>query len=90
MKTAILICVMVLFLVSCSEPESEVPKIGSSMVIDGENTIVVGAGDTPFEYIGTGESLILDDLLREGYRVVVVPKEGEVVKVDPSIPSLTP
>jgi len=97
-KHIILTIILMFVLVGCSGGtipftdsglDTLLPAIGSTMMVDGVNTIVVGAGDTPFEYVGTGESLIFVDTLHEGYEIVVVPKEGALVNVIPSTPSLT-
>ena len=94
MKLIIIIVILLIAFVGCSSEitaptQSSLPVIGSNLVIDGVNTIVVGAGDTPFEYVGNDESLILVDTINEGYNVVIVPKQGAVVKVIPNKPSLT-
>ncbi len=95
MKKILLVLLLILFIVGCSETEPEVvdkvatPAIGDTFPFDGVYGIVVGVGDTPFEFTATGESLVLIDLHREGYKIVIVPEAGQKVAVEPKKPSLT-
>lgn len=63
------------------------PAVGSSYEVDGVKNIVVGSGNQPFEYVSTGESLILQNLSMKDWKAVYVPDEGVLVQVDPSKPS---
>ena len=89
----LVICVLFLFIqgtsiLSGEEKAKEWPKVGSIYKYSGVNWYVRGVGKKPFEYTATGESL---SLIVEGTpsAIVLVPKKGQVVRCDPTIPMLS-
>ncbi len=74
-----------LYAVSETTEAEELPKVGSEYVWQKAHYIVRGVGKAPFEYIATGESLVLRIMPIPG-AMVFIPKKGEKVRVDPSIP----
>ncbi len=67
------------------EDDSGLPKVGSKYVHNGANYIVAGRGKKPFTYTATGESLEIVVDKTPG-TIVIVPKKGELVKVDAGVP----
>jgi hypothetical protein len=61
------------------------PKVGSTYVLDRAEFIVRGVGNKPFAYVATGESLAIKIIGVPG-TMVFVPKKGQEVRVDPTIP----
>ena len=70
------------------EKEAEIPKVGSVYEYQGAKWYVRGAGKKPFEYTATRESLSLIVLDAPAGTIVLVPKKGEVVRIDPTIPAV--
>lgn len=70
------------------EKEAEIPAVGSVYEYSGAQWYVRGAAKKPFEYTATGESLSLVVLDAPAGTIVLVPKKGEVVRVDPTIPAV--
>lgn len=64
--------------------QHNIPAVGASYQLDGQNFIVVGSGVAPFEYTTTGESLAI--LIEQTAVGVIVPSAGSVVRIDPSVP----
>ncbi|MCP5045979.1 MAG: hypothetical protein GY940_02335 [bacterium] len=67
------------------EDKEKLPEVGSSYEWQKTHYIVRGVGNKPFEYVATGESLVLRILTIPG-AMVFIPKAGEKVRVDPTIP----
>lgn len=61
------------------------PEVGSVYTYSRAQWYVRGVGDKPFEYTATGESLslIIEDT---SGAIVLVPKKGQVVRCDPTVP----
>ena len=70
------------------EKEEKLPEVGSVYEYSGEKWYVRGVGNKPFEYTATGESLSLVVLDGPPGTIVLVPKKGEVVRIDPTIPAI--
>lgn len=73
---------------SKEEKVKEWPKVGSIYTYSGVDWYVRGVGKKPFEYTATGESL---SLIVDGTpgTIVIVPKKGQVVRCDPTLPLLS-
>jgi len=89
----ILLCFLALFIQGMTNQKAEQkakewPKVGSIYKYSGVDWYVRGVGKKPFEYTATGESL---SLIVEGTpsAIVLVPKKGQVVRCDPTLPMLS-
>ena len=89
MKKILCVAVVVglLFLTSAAEQKEELPEVGSVYKYSGVDWYVRGAGKEPFEYTATGESLSLI-VVGTPSAIVIVPKKGQVVRCDPTVPML--
>jgi hypothetical protein len=65
----------------------KLPKVGSIYILDKAEFYVRGVGNKPFSYVATGESLAIK-ILKVSGTMVFVPKKGEKVRVDPTIPMI--
>jgi hypothetical protein len=91
MKTIFLVLISLSTVISPALAENsgkEWPKVGSIHTYSGANWYVRGVGKKPFEYTATGESL---SLIVDGTpgTIVIVPKQGQVVRCDPTLPLLS-
>jgi hypothetical protein len=76
---------MILASLSFAE-EATLPKVGDIYKVEQASYKVVGAGTSPFEYTSSGESLEIKIINKFPGTMVITPKEGEIVKVDPGAP----
>lgn len=84
---AVLAALLVLQYAGWAVEKEKLPEIGSIYVLDRAEFYVRGVGDKPFEYRTTGESLVVKILKISG-TMVFVPKKGQLVKVDTTIPMI--
>ena len=70
------------------EKEEKLPEVGSVYEYSGVKWYVRGVGNKAFEYTATGESLSLVVLDAPAGTIVLVPKKGEVVRIDPTVPAV--
>lgn len=72
--------------VSASD-QKELPRVGDRYQSEGTWYFVRGVGNKAFEYTATGESLVIQTPGIPG-SLVRVPKKGDKIRLDPSIPML--
>ena len=65
-----------------------IPKIGNRFYFDGVNWIVVGVGDTPFEYRADKGIFAIVDLNKMDCLLVIIKDKEVKISIDPSIPSV--
>ena len=65
-----------------------IPKIGNRFYFDGVNWIVVGVGDTPFEYRADKGIFAIVDLNKMDCLLVIIKEKEVKISIDPSIPSV--
>jgi hypothetical protein len=66
--------------------DTALPSLGEVYAIDQAKYTVVGVGTQAFEYTSKGESLEIKIINKYPGTMVITPKKGDVVKVDPSVP----
>lgn len=64
------------------------PKIGSSIFFDGVNWIVVGIGNTSFEYRANKGIFALINVDEMETVLLIIRKKKGKISIDPSIPSV--
>lgn len=67
--------------------EKELPKVGDRYQADGAWYYVRGVGNKAFEYVATGESLVIKTAGIPG-SLVRVPKKGDKIRIDPTVPMM--
>ena len=83
----VLFCCSVFFVPTVGLAETvELPAVGDVYRVDKTEYKVVGVGTNPFEFVSSGESLEIKILNKIPGTIVITPKKGEIVKVDPSKP----
>jgi hypothetical protein len=65
-----------------------IPKIGNKFYFDGVNWIVVGVGNTPFEYRADKGIFAIVDLNKMDCLLVIIRDKEVKISIDPSIPSV--
>ncbi|TFG14400.1 MAG: hypothetical protein EU535_03495 [Promethearchaeota archaeon] len=65
-----------------------IPKIGNRFYFDGVNWIVVGVGNTPFEYRADKGIFAIVDLNKMDCLLVIIKDKEVKISIDPSIPSV--